>query len=151
MRSTYKDGTPVPDHEIAHMMIGILMAGQHNTYSVSSWILFRLAARPDIQEELYQEQLRNLGQDFQISATGDAMGQLPLHRMMAQETLRLHAPIHTVMRAIKSNLAITTRNATSKSDQTYNIPPSHVLVRAPGISARSDMLFPEPDIWEPHR
>lgn len=145
MRSTYKDGTSVPDHEIAHMMIGILMAGQHNTYSVSSWILFRLSMRPDIQEELYQEQLENLGPDFEISATKDAMDRLPLHKTVAQETLRLHAPIHTVMRAVKSTLEITTQN------RTCNIPSSHVLVSAPGISAKSEMLFPEPDRWEPHR
>lgn len=52
MRSTYKDGTPVPDHEIANLMIGLLMAGQHNSYSIGAWILFRLASRPDMQEEL---------------------------------------------------------------------------------------------------
>ena len=28
MNSTYKDGTTVPDHEIAHMMIALLMAGE---------------------------------------------------------------------------------------------------------------------------
>ncbi|KFY47374.1 hypothetical protein V494_00014 [Pseudogymnoascus sp. VKM F-4513 (FW-928)] len=74
MRLTYEDGTPVPDEEIAHMMIAhmmiahmmiahmmiahmmiaLLMASQHTSSSSSSWIMLRLASRPDIIEELYQ-------------------------------------------------------------------------------------------------
>lgn len=33
MSSRYKDGTPVPDKELAHMMIALLMAGQHSSSS----------------------------------------------------------------------------------------------------------------------
>jgi cytochrome P450 len=138
MRSTYKDGTPVPDHEIAHMMIGLLMAGQHNSYSVGSWILFRIASRPDIQEALYQEQQKALGPDLNVSATRDTISRLPLHKMVVRETLRLHAPIHTVMRAVKVPL-------------THHIPTSHVLISAPGVTAQSEEYFPDPDKWEPRR
>lgn len=149
MRSTYKNGLPVPDHEIAHMMIGLLMAGQHNTYSVASWILFRLATRPELQEDLYQEQLQNLG--LEISATRADMDRLPLHMMVVRETLRLHAPIHTVMRAVKSPLMIVTKDPKSQMGRVYKIPPSHVLISAPGVSARSDSVFPDPETWEPRR
>lgn len=44
MRSSYKDGTPVPNHEIAHMMIALLMAGQHSSSSSIAWIMLHLAA-----------------------------------------------------------------------------------------------------------
>lgn len=64
MNSTYKNGVKVPDHEIAHMMIALLMAGQHSSSSTSAWIMLRLASRPDIMEELYQEQIQNLGADL---------------------------------------------------------------------------------------
>ncbi|KAK7989028.1 glycosyl hydrolase [Apiospora arundinis] len=64
MNSTYKNGTPVPDHEIAHMMIALLMAGQHSSSSTSSWIMLWLAARPDIMEDLYREQVEQLGADL---------------------------------------------------------------------------------------
>ena len=53
MTSIYKDGTPVLDTETAHMMIGLLMAGQHSSSVTSSWIMLYLAARPEIMEELY--------------------------------------------------------------------------------------------------
>ncbi|KAF4629507.1 hypothetical protein G7Y89_g8639 [Cudoniella acicularis] len=151
MRSIYKNGTPVPDHEIAHMMIGLLMAGQHNSYSVESWILFRLASRPDIQEELYQEQLKVLGSEIKLSATRGAVDRLPLHKMVVRETLRLHEPIHTVMRAVKSPLHFTTKDPLTASDRTYTIPPSHVLISAPGVTAQSKEFFPNPDQWDPHR
>lgn len=61
MSCVYKDGTPVPDMEVAHMMIALLMAGQHSSSSTSSWIMLRLATRPDIQDELLEEQKRILG------------------------------------------------------------------------------------------
>lgn len=48
MSAQYKDGSEVPDQEIAHMMIALLMAGQHSSSSSSSWIILRLATRPDI-------------------------------------------------------------------------------------------------------
>lgn len=45
----YRDGTPLTDRDIAHMMIAILMAGQHTSSATSSWILVHLADRPDTQ------------------------------------------------------------------------------------------------------
>jgi sterol 14-demethylase len=72
---TYKDGRPLSDREIAHMMsvffndsrkfyislkmlthrlptsplrIALLMAGQHTSSATSSWTLLELASRPDV-------------------------------------------------------------------------------------------------------
>ena len=44
------------------MMIALLMAGQHSSSSTSAWIMLRLATRPDIQEELLEEQKEVLGE-----------------------------------------------------------------------------------------
>jgi sterol 14-demethylase len=64
MSFTYKNGKPVPDEEVAHMMIAMLMVGQHSSSSTAAWIVLRLATCPGIMEELYQEQLRVLGADL---------------------------------------------------------------------------------------
>ncbi|KAL6689925.1 cytochrome P450 [Trichoderma pleuroticola] len=61
MNCTYKSGTPVPDREIAHMMITLLMAGQHTSSSAGPWTILRLALHPDIAEQQYEEQLSQLG------------------------------------------------------------------------------------------
>lgn len=142
MHSRYKDGTPVPDHEIAHMMIGLLMAGQHSSSVTSSWVLLHLAAQPPILEELYQEQLRILG-SATVPLTYDNIQHLTLIKNVIQETLRLHPPIHSIMRKVKTPLPIQGTN--------WVVPPSHVLLASPATMGKSDEYFPNADTWDPHR
>ena len=142
MSSVYKDGTPIPDVEVAHMMIALLMAGQHSSSSTSAWILLRLATRPDILEELYQEQKAVLGEDLP-PLTYESLQRLDLNALVVRETLRIHAPIHSIMRKVTTPMPI--------EGTPYTIPTSHVLLAAPGVTSRSDSHFPKPDLWEPHR
>ena len=106
MNSTYNDGSPVSDAEAAHMMIALLMAGQHSSSVTSSWILIHLAAQPEVTEELYQEQLRVLGKDFSRPLNYEDLQRLPLLMHVIQETLRLHPPIHSIMRKVKNPLPV---------------------------------------------
>jgi sterol 14-demethylase len=46
--SVYKDGKELTNRDIAHMMIAILMAGQHTSSATSSWTLLHIAHRPDV-------------------------------------------------------------------------------------------------------
>ena len=142
MSSVYRDGTPVPDLEVAHMMIALLMAGQHSSSSTIAWIILRLATRPDITEELLAEQRSVLGEDLP-PLTYDSLQLLPLNSQVVKETLRLHAPIHSIMRKVTCPIAV--------PDTTYNIPTSHVLLAAPGVASQSAAHFPDPATWEPHR
>lgn len=142
MNASYKNGTKVPDHEIAHMMIALLMAGQHSSSSTSAWIMLRLASRPDIMDELYEEQVRELGSDLP-PLTLEGLAKLPLNQAIIKETLRLHAPIHSIMRAVKQPMPI--------PGTKYVVPTSHTLMAAPGVSASDDRHFPNPDMWDPHR
>jgi sterol 14-demethylase len=148
MSCVYKDGTPVPDMEVAHMMIALLMAGQHSSSSTSAWIMIRLATRPDIQEELLEEQKRVLGEDLP-PLTYENLQRLTLNSQVVKETLRLHAPIHSVMRNVKSPMPITV--STPTSTKSYVIPTTHRLLAAPGVTSRQIEYFPEPMLWEPHR
>ncbi|KAK5173444.1 Lanosterol 14-alpha-demethylase [Saxophila tyrrhenica] len=146
MNCTYKDGKPIPDHEIAHMMIALLMAGQHSSSSTITWIFLRLATRPEVQDELLQEQKDILGvnEDGSIKNLAyDDLSRLPLHAQVVKETLRLHAPIHSVMRRVKQPLAV--------EGTPYVIPTTHTLLAAPGVTSRTPDYFPEPMLWEPHR
>jgi sterol 14-demethylase len=142
MSSKYKDGTPVPDREIAHMMIALLMAGQHSSSSSSSWIMLRLASRPDIMEELYQEQIQVLGSDLPPLRYED-LSKLTLHQNVLKEILRLHTPIHSIMRKVKSPMPV--------AGTKYVIPSSRVLLSSPGCSSRDAEFFPNPLLWDPHR
>jgi sterol 14alpha-demethylase len=147
MCCVYKDGTPVPDMEVAHMMIALLMAGQHSSSSSSAWIVLRLATRPDIQDELLAEQKRVLGEHLP-PLTHDNLQDLHLNSKVVKETLRLHAPIHSIMRKVKSPMPVTVASPSTKS---YTIPTTHNLLAAPGVTSRYSDFFPEPMLWEPHR
>lgn len=142
MSSVYKDGTPVPDVEVAHIMIALLMAGQHSSSSTACWFVLRLASRPDIIEELYQEQLRVLGSDLP-PLTYESLQLLELHSNVIKETLRLHAPIHSILRAVKSPMPV--------DGTPYVVPTSHNLLSAPGLTSQSAEHFPDPLVWDPHR
>jgi len=142
MNSTYKNGVKIPDMEIAHMMIALLMAGQHSSSSSSAWIMLRLASRPDIMEELYQEQIQILGSDLPPLAYED-LSKLTLHQNVLKEILRLHTPIHSIMRKVKSPMPVAGSN--------YVIPTSHVLLASPGCTSRDEEFFPDPQLWDPHR
>jgi sterol 14-demethylase len=48
VNQNYRNGRPLRDHEIAHIMIALLMAGQHTSSATGSWALLHLADRPDI-------------------------------------------------------------------------------------------------------
>ena len=146
MNCAYKDGTPVPDREVAHMMIALLMAGQHSSSSTITWIFLRLATRPEIQDDLLQEQKDVIGvnEDGTIKElTYDDLTGLPLHSQTIKETLRLHAPIHSQLRKVKQPLAI--------EGTPYVVPTTHSLLAAPGVTSRTPEHFPEPMLWEPHR
>lgn len=47
MNQQYKDGRKLTDKEIAHLMIGILMAGQHTSAATGAWALLHLAEKPE--------------------------------------------------------------------------------------------------------
>ncbi|KAJ5776502.1 uncharacterized protein N7511_001513 [Penicillium nucicola] len=142
MASIYRDGTPVPDKEIAHMMITLLMAGQHSSSAISCWIILRLACNPMMTEKLYEEQLQNLGPDLPPLTYKD-LDKLPLHHNVIKETLRIHSSIHTLMRKVKNPLPVPGTD--------FIIPPSHTLLSSPGVTARDARYFRDPLKWDPHR
>lgn len=142
MECKYKDGTQIPEHEIAGIMIALLMAGQHSSSSTASWILLRLAQYPALIDELFAEQKSALGEDLP-TLTYEDLPKLHLHAQVIKETLRLHAPIHSIMRKVKQPLVVDGTN--------YVVPTSHTLMSSPGFSAQLDTYFANPALWDPHR
>nr|APL96696.1 CYP51 [Parastagonospora nodorum] len=142
MDCKYKDGTQVPEHEIAGIMIALLMAGQHSSSSTIAWIILRLAQYPHLLEELLAEQKAVMGEDLP-AVTYEDLNKLPLHAQVVKETLRIHAPIHSIMRTVKSPIVVEGTN--------YVIPTSHNLMSSPGYSALLDSYFVNAATWDPHR
>lgn len=144
MNCKYKDGRPVPDKEIAHMMICLLMAGQHTSSSASSWIVLHLASRPDVTEELYEEQVQNLAQGGLLEPLQYSdLDKLPLLRNVVKETLRVHSSIHSVMRKVKKPMPV--------PGTSFVVQPDKVLLASPLVSALSEEHFTNAQEWDPHR
>ncbi|KAL1640848.1 Lanosterol 14-alpha-demethylase [Didymella pomorum] len=145
MQCSYKDGRPVPDKEISNIMITILMAGQHNSSNIASWIMLHLADNPRICEELYQEQVDHLTDkngnlpELELSH----IERLQLHSGVVKETLRMHNAIHSILRLVKQPLPI--------PGTSWIVPAGHAVLASPGVSANSEQYFPNPKKWDPHR
>jgi cytochrome P450 len=142
MQSSYKGGKQVPDYEIAHMMIALLMAGQHSSSSTISWVVLHLAERPDVQEALLAEQKAVLGDDLP-AITYENLSKLSLHSQVIKETLRIHSPIHSIMRKVKIPMPI--------SGTPWVVPTSNTLLATPLFAGVSEEYFPNAYKWDPRR
>lgn len=60
----HRDGRALTDDEIAGMLIGLLLAGQHTSSTTSAWLGFFLARDKAIQEQCYAEQKAVCGDDL---------------------------------------------------------------------------------------
>ncbi|KAJ3463496.1 hypothetical protein MRS44_008282 [Fusarium solani] len=135
MDAQYKDGTVLPDIHVARLLIAILMGGQHNTAASGAWLFLNLAHKPHLVEEMYQEQLEVLGSP-PAPLTWENVQKLTLNGQVIKETLRLHSPIHSIMREVKSPMPV--------PGTEWVVPPSHTLLASPGTLARSEDFFPGP-------
>jgi len=146
MEARYKDGSYVPDSDIARLMIALLMGGQHNTAASGAWILLHLANQPHVMNQLYQEQIDVLGLDEQGEVKPldwEGLQKLTLNNSVIKETLRLHSPIHSILRQVKSPMPV--------PGTRWIIPPTHTVLACPTLSARLEENFPSPLKWDPHR
>ncbi|PCH42499.1 lanosterol 14-alpha-demethylase [Wolfiporia cocos MD-104 SS10] len=153
MTQHYRDGRPVPDHEIAHMMIALLMAGQHTSSSSTSWVLLHLADRPDVTEQLYQEQVEHFGLPgggFR-DMTYEDLKKLPILEAVVRETLRIHAPIHSIMRYVRSDLPVPPTLGAPTADSCYVVPKGYTVLASPALSQMDPLIWQNAGVWDPAR
>lgn len=145
LNSTYKDGVKMTDQEIANLLIGVLMGGQHTSAATSAWFLLHLAEKPDLQEELYNEVLSVLakrgGKITDLSY--EDLQEMHLVNQVIKETLRMHMPLHSIFRKVKNNLVV--------PNTSYVVPRGHHVLVSPGYAQTSDRWFPLPEKFDPHR
>jgi sterol 14-demethylase len=140
MDARYKDGTVIPDAHVARLMIALLMGGQHNTAASGAWVALNLAHKPRVIDELRREQADVLGS---APLTLEGLQRLALNAQVIKETLRLHSPIHSILREVKKPMAV--------PGTEWVVPPAHTLLASPGVPARDEAFFPRPMEWDPHR
>lgn len=146
MNQTYKDGRALNDTEIAGIMIALLMAGQHTSAATSAWILLHLADKEGLVKDLFEEQKKVVGVDASGNLNPleyDHLKDLSLLNYCIRETLRMHPPLHSIMRNVTQNLPI--------PNSKWHVPKGHFVMAAPGASAMDAEFFPAPDNFDPER
>ncbi|KAI0749434.1 lanosterol 14-alpha-demethylase [Daedaleopsis nitida] len=152
-RQRYRNGSPIPDHEIAHILIALLMAGQHTSSSSLAWTMLHLADRPDIQEALYKEQVVHFGTpDGGIRDMGyDEIRELKVLDAVVRETLRLHPPIHSIMRKAHEDIPVPPTLAAPSEDVMFVVPKGDIVLASPLISQLDPTVWDQAETWEPTR
>ena len=146
MNCEYKEGRKLTDHEIAGIMIALLMAGQHTSSTVSAWCLLHLAERPDVVAGLLKEQERVIGRNADGSLKDisyDHLKDLDEHNYVIREVLRMHPPLHSLLRKIIKDLPI--------NNTDMHVPKGEYVLTCPGVAAMDAEHFPEPDKFKPER
>lgn len=143
--STYKDGVKMTDQEIANLLIGILMGGQHTSAATSAWFVLHLAAEPQLQEELYNEVLSVLARKGGKlhDLLYEDLQEMPLINNTIKETLRLHMPLHSIFRKVMKPLVV--------PGTSYVVPKGHFVLVSPGYAHTSERFFPQATKFDPHR
>lgn len=129
--SRYKSGRHLTEEEIAGMLIGLLLAGQHTSSTTSSWMAFFLAKNKDVQESLVEELCRIYGKEMG-PMDYDGQKDCSLLENCMKETLRLRPPIMTMMRMAMEEVSV----------NGYTIPAGHQVCVSPTTNQRL------PDTWE---
>ncbi|EJD49065.1 lanosterol 14-alpha-demethylase [Auricularia subglabra TFB-10046 SS5] len=153
MGQSYKDGTPLSERDIAHLLIALLMAGQHTSSATSSWMLLHVANNPEIGEALHKEQVEHFGNadgSFR-PLTYDSLKKLPVLDAVIRETLRMHPPIHSLIRKVLSDIPVPPTLSAPSEDRSYVIPKGHFVMASPAISQVDPLIWREPLKWNPYR
>lgn len=141
--STYKDGVKMTDQEIANLLIGVLMGGQHTSSTTSSWFLLHLAEKSDLQQKIFEEITSVLDGRQIEELTYLELQNLTLLNNVIKETLRMHHPIHSILRkAIKDIPVPKTKYIISKNSY---------LLASPGYCMTNDEWFPNSSVFDPDR
>jgi len=154
MHQHYKNGRELTEREIAHIMIALLMAGQHTSSATTAWAFLRLADNPDVTEALYKEQVEHFGTGeegkFQ-PLTYESLKTLPILDAVIRETLRVHPPIHSIIRKVVNDLPVPTTLSAPSKDGAYVVPKGHFVLSSPAVSQVDPRTWKDPFSWDPSR
>ncbi|EIW84237.1 lanosterol 14-alpha-demethylase [Coniophora puteana RWD-64-598 SS2] len=147
MDQKYRDGRSLRDHEIAHIMIALLMAGQHTSSATSSWALLHIAHDQAVQKALYEEQVKyfGAGEGKFRPLTHEELRQLPILDSVIRETLRMHPPLHSLMRKVREDVPVPPTLSAPSKDGTYVVPKGHFVLSSAYVSQMDPLVWSKPN------
>lgn len=114
-----------------------------------------LTSRPVSSDAIYKEQIQHFSNpDGTLRPpTYDELKTLPILDSVIRETLRVHPPIHSIMRYVRSDLPVPPTLAAPQhnKDSVYVVPKGHYVLACPAVSQVDPQLWHEADSWDPSR
>jgi len=153
MDQKYRNGRVLRDHEIAHIMIALLMAGQHTSSATGSWLMLHIADRPDIGEALYEEQVKHfrLPNGKWRTMEYEEIKDLPVLDSVIRETLRMHPPIHSIMRKVRTDIPVPPTLGAPSENGVYVVPAGDFAWSSPAVSQLDPRVWKNSSEWDPTR
>lgn len=114
-------------------------------------------------QALYKEQVENFGTGIEgqfRTMTYDEMRDLPILDAVIRETLRMHPPIHSIIRKVVSDTPVpptlassaSSASASRKNDENaYFVPKGYYAVSSPAVSQVDPLVWKEARKWDPKR
>jgi sterol 14-demethylase len=139
MESTYSDGTPLTDHEIAGILIAAMFAGHHTSSVTTAWSLLELVREQDYYRKVCDEIRRRFGGNEAYSF--EAMRDLERTEWAIKEALRIHPPLFMLFRAAMEDCEI----------YGYRIRKGDWVSVAPIVAHREEAVFKNSLAYDPDR
>jgi cytochrome P450 len=108
-----------------------------------TWMLLHVAAKPEIVAALLAEQKRVFGEELAPLSYEKLVNDCPYLANVIRETLRMHPPLHSILRKVKTPMHVEGTN--------WVVPKGHYLLAAPGVSAIDEKYFKDPNNFDPAR
>eukprot|EP00913_Durusdinium_trenchii_P021823 g20505.t1 len=128
------------DQEIVGFLIAAFFGGMHNSAITTSWSTLELFSRPELVQELLEEQRAALGSD-DAPFTFDAYEKMKKLRAAVSEVLRMHAPLFLLMRTVEQDVEF----------KGYTIRHGSVVACSPNVSQMMDDVYPKAETFDPKR
>ena len=120
-------------------------------------VFLRLQLFADIffinSEALYQEQVEHfVGPDGKMRPlTYEELRGLPLLDSVIRETLRMHPPIHSIMRYVRDDVPVPATLSAPSKDGIYVVPKGNFALACPAVSQADPTVWKNADSWDPYR
>ena len=83
--------------------------------------------------------------------TYEELRALPLMDAVIRETLRLHPPIHSLIRKVRDNVPVPPSLSAPSKGATYVIPKGYYTCASPAVSQTDPRIWKDPLRWDPYR
>jgi len=130
------------DFEISQTLLTFLFASQDATSSAATWLFQLMADRPEILDQMREENLKLRHGDKNVPYTMDMLENMTFTRAVVKETLRYRPPVIMVPYLVKKDFPIT---------DSYTVRKGSMLIPTTYPALHDPEAYPNPDVFEPER